>query len=100
VELIVTCETLEFFLDCRKNAGDLFGWAFAICGGKHPYRDRRYGELNAPVEQVVQLIGACHVDGVWIIQVVLAAESSIAIQDQPDVAGTGKDRTWRSRRRS
>ena len=89
---------LELFLDRSKDAGDLFGRALSISvESAHSVIDRNV-ELDAPVEQVVQLVGARHVDFVRIVHFILAAEPSIAIQDQTNVAGTGNARTWRSRR--
>src|SRR5258707_12186876 len=90
MELAVTCENLELFLERSKNAGDLLGRAFTVLGGKHPQRDRWNLEFNAPVKQVVQLIGTCHVDIVRMIQVIFPAEPPIAIQDQSDMAGNGR----------
>lgn len=79
MEVTVTCQKPELFLNGSKNATDLCGRAFAVLRGKHPLCDRRKLELNAPVEQVVQLIDACHVDIVGMTQVILPAEPSIAI---------------------
>ena len=62
MELAISCERLELLLYCSKNAGDFLARAFAVLGGKYPEGDRGNFEVNAPVEQVVQLIGACHVD--------------------------------------
>src|SRR5258707_4323209 len=75
-------ERLKLLLHCSKNAGDLWGRAFAVLSGKHPESDRWNFEVNTPVDQVVQLIGACHVDIVRMAQPISAAKPSIAIQDQ------------------
>src|SRR5262245_15868057 len=89
MEPTVACKRLELLLHCGKNAADLLGGALVVLGGKNPESDRRNFEVNTPLEQFVQLVGACHVRVVW-MQPIYAAKPTIAIQNQSYMPGHRK----------
>jgi hypothetical protein len=62
MELAVAGEILELSFDRGQNHAHLFGRLFAVLSGKHPQRDRCYLELDAPFEEIVELVGAEHVE--------------------------------------
>src|SRR5262252_3713371 len=79
-------EALELLLDRGENSADFLGRSVAVVGRQHPQCNRRNPELHAPLQQVVELVGAGGVDVFRTTQVILPGKPSIAVEDQADMA--------------
>jgi hypothetical protein len=72
-------------LDRRQDARDLVRRPAEVVGGEHPQRHRRDVELDAPLEEIVELARSEVVDLGGPGQPLGPGVATVAVQDDPDV---------------
>src|SRR5436190_9651638 len=82
----IVSERRNLGLDRGKDAGYLGPRSLEVLGREHPERHRGDTQFGAPVQDLVELVGATLIDLAWIAQASLAGMAAISVQDDADVA--------------
>src|SRR5262249_43512449 len=76
----------DFGFDRRKDSGNLRLSSLEVLGLNHPQWQRGDTPVGAPVQDIVEPLGATLIDFTWVAQASLASMAAIAIQDDANVA--------------
>ena len=71
--------------DRRKDSGNLRLRSLEVLGRKHPQCQRGDMKFGAPLQDIVQLLGATLIDFTWVAHASLASMAAISIQDDANM---------------
>src|SRR5262245_37203436 len=74
-------------LDRGENARNLVRWALEIVGREHPEADRADPDLGAPLQDLVELLGAQCVCLAQVGHAALERVTAVTVQDDTEMAG-------------
>src|SRR5438045_8313368 len=82
----IMSERRNLGLDRGKDAGNLRPRSLEVLGREHPERHRGDTQFGAPVQDLVELVGATLINLARIAQAALASMAAISVQDDADMA--------------